>query len=130
MIDDLKARVRELSDPDVEVLADPQRPCELRDHRVADDLITALALEVRLLRAAAGPRAVYAVDQAARTVRLFQPGGGGYGETVPFDDFTVAAAAALDATAKVMPSGFSAAWLRAYEELVRRGLIAGEVTGG
>ena len=131
MIDDLKARMRELSDADVEVLADPQRPCKLRDHRVADELVTALAREVRAFRSASGlPRAVYAIDEAARAVTLSFPGWP-CGDTFPLSDFTDAAnLVTMRRTAAALPGGHCAAWLRAREELIRRGLIAGEGVAG
>ena len=130
MIEELKARIRELSDADITMLADPQQPCVLRDHRVADELITALAREVRRLRAALDPRVIYAIDEAARTVTLRQPGLV-CGEAFPFSRFTPGAMASFRTTAETLPTGYSAACVRAYEELVRRGLIAGEgVAGG
>ena len=72
MIDDLKGRVLGLSDADVNLLADPQQPCTLRDHRVVDELITALAREVRRLRRGEGRYApgAHVIDEANRTVSV------------------------------------------------------------
>lgn len=131
VIDDLKARVRDLSDADVNLLADPQRPCTLRDHRVADELITALAREVRRLRHGGGRYApgAHVIDEAARTVSVV-----GHNDRMAawytFNHLEDAGRVAdMRKAARAFPDGLAAAWLRAREELVRRGLIAGEVAG-